>query len=212
MDEKHILDAVKKIRSNENERKEKRTFDQTLDLIVNLKEFDVRRQAFTTFASLPKKFKDKKVIAFFEKESSLVDSIQKENFVQYKDKKDIKKLIRTYDTFIASAKLMPAVATSFGRVLGPAGKMPSPQLGIVPQEEDATVKAMLEKVNTTVKIAVKEPSIKVIVLKFSLSDEDLMQNIVAAYSRIVESLPKGKDNVRNVKIKFTMGAPVQIAL
>ena len=167
MDEKHILDAVKKIRSNENERKEKRTFDQTLDLIVNLKEFDVRRQAFTTFASLPKKFKDKKVIAFFEKESSLVDSIQKENFVQYKDKKDIKKLIRTYDTFIASAKLMPAVATSFGRVLGPAGKMPSPQLGIVPQEEDATVKAMLEKVNTTVKIAVKEPSIKVGVGKFS---------------------------------------------
>ncbi|MEK6872176.1 MAG: hypothetical protein AABX16_04705, partial [Nanoarchaeota archaeon] len=84
LDEKHILDAVQKIRNSENGRTEKRTFDQTLDLIVNLKEFDVRRQAFTTFAQLPKKFKDKKIVAFFEKESKLVSSIQKESFAQYK--------------------------------------------------------------------------------------------------------------------------------
>ena len=212
MDEKNILDAIQKIRKSENERKEKRTFDQTLDLIVNLKEFDARRSAFTTFAHLPKNFKNKKVVAVFKKESKLVDVIQKENFTQYKDKKDIKKLLKHYDNFIASAKLMPSVATSFGRVLGPAGKMPSPQLGIVVLEEDATIKAMLEKVNSTVKIAVKEPSIKLAVGKFSLSDQDLVQNIMAAYNKIIENLPKGKDNVRTSKIKFTMSAPVAISL
>ena len=59
MEEKNILEALKKLRESENQRKEKRKFDQTLDLIINLKEFDLRKQAFSTFVSLPKKFKEK---------------------------------------------------------------------------------------------------------------------------------------------------------
>ena len=107
---------------------------------------------------------------------------------------------------------MPAVATSFGRVLGPAGKMPNPQLGIIPNEEDAVVRNVVEKINATVRIMVKEPSIKVGVGKFSLKDEDLVANIDAVYRRVAEQLPKGKDNIRNIKIKFTMGKPVPISL
>ena len=36
---------------------------------------------------------------------------------------------------------MPVVATTFGRALGPTGKMPSPQLGIVANEDDNSIKA-----------------------------------------------------------------------
>jgi ribosomal protein L1 len=107
---------------------------------------------------------------------------------------------------------MPAVATSFGRILGPVGKMPSPQLGILPNEEEAVVKAIVERVNKSIRIVVKEPSIKVGVARISLDDDKIVENLVAVYGKILESLPKGIDNIRNVKIKLTMSKPVGVDL
>ena len=121
-------------------------------------------------------------------------------------------MIKNYDFFIANAKLMPAVATSFGRILGPVGKMPSPQLGILPNEEEAVVKAIVERVNKSIRIVVKEPSIKVGVARISLDDDKIVENLVAVYGKILESLPKGIDNIRNVKIKLTMSKPVGVDL
>ncbi|MFH1889446.1 MAG: hypothetical protein ABIJ58_01025 [Nanoarchaeota archaeon] len=208
--EEGLTKAVKEIRENESKLKEKRKFDQTVDLIVNLKNFDVKREGFNTFVQLPHKLKDKKVAGFFEKDNKLVDVIKKEEFVKYKEKREIKKLVQKYDNFIANAKLMPAVATAFGRVLGPVGKMPSPQLGIVPVEEDKLIEVVLGKINSAVRVMVKEPSIKVGVAKESLKDEQIVENILTAYNKIVENLPKKEENIRNVKIKFTMGGPVGV--
>jgi ribosomal protein L1 len=56
---------------------------------------------------------------------------------------------------------MPSVAAAFGKVLGPAGKMPSPQLGIVVDESATSIKNLVEKISKSVKLRVKEPSIKV---------------------------------------------------
>ena len=41
---------------------------------------------------------------------------------------------------------MPAVATTFGRVLGPAGKMPTPQLGVLMNENDKAIKELVDKI------------------------------------------------------------------
>ena len=187
-------------------------FDQTVDLIINLKEFDVRRQAFNLFIQVPHKIKDKKIGGFFEKDSKVIDAIRKDNFGKYKERKDIRKLIKSYDFFIANAKLMPAVATSFGRVLGPVGKMPSPQLGILPTEEDAMVEALVKKINSTARIRVKEPSIKVSIGKQSMNTEKIMQNALTVYKKVLDTLPRKIDNVKNVKIKFTMSKPVNVEL
>jgi len=207
--EENFLKAVKKLKE---ENKKERKFDQTIDIIVNLKDFDVRKQAFNVFASVPHKIKDKKIAGFFEKDSELVDAIKKDNFIRYKEKKDIKKLVNSYDFFVSNAKLMPLVATSFGRILGPVGKMPSPQLGVLPNEEEAIVKTVIERINKSVRIRVKEPSIKVGVARLSLTDEQISENLSAVYSRILENLPKKIDNIRNVKIKLTMGKPVEVDL
>jgi len=187
-------------------------FDQTVDLIINLKEFDVRRNAFNLFIQVPNKIKDKKIGGFFEKDSKIVDTIKKTDFVRYKEKKDIRKLIKGHDFFVANAKLMPAIATSFGRALGPVGKMPSPQLGILPNEDEKMIEAVVNKINSTVRIRVKEPSIKVSVGKQSMDSEKIMQNAITVYKKVLETLPRKIDNVKNVKIKFTMSKPVKVEL
>ena len=207
-DEEKFLKAIEKLRTSEK----KVNFDQTVDLIVNLKEFDVRRSAFNLFIQVPNKVKDKKIAGFFEKKYDLIDTIKKDDFVKFKEKKDIKKLIKKYDFFVANAKLMPAVATTFGRILGPAGKMPSPQLGILPSEDEKIIKDIINKINSSVRIIVKEPSIKIGIAKQSLTDEQIMQNAISIYHKILESLPRKKDNVKNVKIKLTMDKPVLVEI
>lgn len=203
---------IKAIETLKADTTKKVNFDQTVDLIINLKEFDVRRQAFSLFIQVPNKIKDKKIAGFFEKESKIITTIKKETFPKYKDKKEIKKLIKNYDYFIANAKLMPAVATSFGRILGPAGKMPNPQLGILLNEEEKTIKDIIEKINSTVKIKIKEPSIKVSIGKQSMENEKIMQNALFVYKKILETLPRKIDNIKNIKIKLTMSKPVKVEL
>lgn len=207
-EEENILKAIKQIRDT----KEKKNFDQTIDMIINLKTFDVRREAFNTFIQLPNKVKDKRIAGFLEKDSKVIRTIKKEEFVAYKEKKDMKKLVKQYDFFIANAKLMPSIATSFGRILGPVGKMPSPQLGIVVNEEDKSIKDIVDRINSSVRVRVKEPVIKIGIGKESLSDDALMKNIQAVYHKLLELLPKKKDNIRNIKIKLTMGKPVAVEL
>lgn len=207
-DEEKFLKAIEKIKATEK----KVNFNQTVDLIVNLKEFDVRKSAFNLFIQVPNKVKNKKIAGFFEKKSDLIDTIKKDDFVKFKEKKDIKKLSKKYDFFVANAKLMPAVATTFGRILGPAGKMPSPQLGILPSEDEKIIKDIIDKINSSVRIIVKEPSIKIGIAKQSLTDEQIMQNAISVYHRILESLPRKKDNVKNVKIKLTMDKPVLVEI
>lgn len=193
-------------------REKERKFDQTVDLIVNLQKFDVKKSNTNLAVSVPHKIKDKKMCAFLDARNKNVDTIIKEDFKDYKDKKSLKKLVEKYDFFIAQASVMPAVATTFGRVLGPAGKMPSPQLGIIVNADDKVINELKERVNNSVKIKIKEASIKVPIGKVSMKDEDIAENILVVYNHILKELPKNKDNIKNIEVKFTMTKPIKIKI
>ena len=105
---------------------------------------------------------------------------------------------------------MPKVATTFGRVLGPVGKMPSPQMGILLNADEKSIADLKEKISTSIKIRVKESSIKLSIGKQSMKDEEIIANIDAIYSEIVKALPRDKENIKNVEIKFTMSKPHKI--
>lgn len=189
-----------------------RKFEQSVDLIVNLKAIDVKREGVNIVLNIPHRVKDKKVCGFLTEKSALIDSVLEPNFSKYKDKKLLKELVKKYDYFVASAKLMPKVATTFGRVLGPVGKMPSPQLGILTQENEAAVKAVLAKIDMSLKVRMKEASIKLIVGKEKMSDEQITENVESIYRGIENALPKKKENVKNVMIKLSMGKPVKVEI
>ena len=201
------MEAIKAIAELRKEKKRK--FDQSVDLVMNLKNFDVRREALNTFIFVPHG-SERKFAAFFTKRNSKVDTITEEDFVKYKDIKDIKKLAKKYDAFLAVAPMMGKVATKFGRVFGPMNKMPSPLSGIVPKEDDVMIDAMIDKMRKAIRIKNKEMSIKISVGHESMSDEDLRDNIDAAIKELIKKLPRGNDNVKNILVKFTMTKPVVV--
>lgn len=202
-----LKEAIKELRKNE-----KRKFVQSIDLIVNLKGIDAKKDNVSTIVNIPNLIKEKKVCGFLTKKSELVKTITQPEFAHFKDKKELKALVKEYDFFIASAKLMPAVATTFGKVLGPAGKMPSPQLGVLINEDDRTVKELLGRISNSIKIRVKEASVKIAVGKESMTDEQIIANIEAVYHGIVNALPTKRENVKNAMIKMTMSKPIKVEL
>ena len=195
----------------EDLRKEKkRNFSQTIDLIINLKKYDVKKNPLNLFVSLPNKIKDKKICAFLETKNDKIETITKEQFKKYTDKNELKKLVKKFDFFIAQASLMPKVATTFGRYLGPVGKMPSPQLGVLIDANEKTINELKEKINSSIKIRTKEASIKLAIGKEDMKDEEIIGNILGVYEAIVKALPRESDNIKNIKIKFTMGKPQKV--
>src|SRR3989339_533506 len=196
-----ITNALKELRK-ENVRK----FDQSVDLIINLQKFDIKRSAVNLFAFVPNKIKEKKIAAFLEGQSDLIDTITKEDFKKYNDKK----LVKKYDFFIAQASVMPKVATTFGRVLGPTGKMPSPQLGIILNADEKTINELKEKINSSIKIRAKESSIKLAIGKQSMKDEAIIENVMSIFNGVLKELPRNMENIKNVELKFTMTKPIKI--
>jgi len=199
-----VDEAIKQLRTEE-----KRKFIQSLDIVVNLQKIDPRKESINTFVSLPHP-PAKKICAFLSKKSPLADTIVKEEFELYKDNKQIKRLAKRYDVFIAAAPLMGAIATKFGRVLGPVGKMPTPQGGVIMQENDINIKAMIEKMSKTTRLRVKEKSIKLSVGREDMSDAQLKENIAAVMADLLNLLPNKKDNIKNIQLKWTMSSPVAL--
>lgn len=191
---------------------EKRKFDQGVDLLISLKGVDPKRDNINTIVNIPHKIKDKRVCGFFTKKNDIVKTVTNVDFPKYKDKKMLKNLVKEFDFFIAVAPLMPSVATTFGKVLGPAGKMPSPQLGILTNESEDSVRNVLDKIAKSIKLRVKEPAVKVSIGKESMSDEEIIANIEAVYGALVNALPIKKDNIKKVMIKLTMSKPVSVEM
>ncbi len=60
-----FVKALQEIRKDADERKIK--FVQSVDLIINLRDFDIKRYSVNAFVTLPHKLRDKKIAGFLEK-------------------------------------------------------------------------------------------------------------------------------------------------
>ena len=208
-----LKDQLKKALEELRRENEKRKFVQSIDLIINLQKFDLKKSSINIFVQVPYKIKDKKICGFLESKNKKIETITKDEFQKYaREKNKLKKLAKNFDFFIAQASLMPAVATAFGRALGPLGKMPSPQLGIIMNVDDKTITELIEKINKSVKIRTKESSIKVAIAKETMKDEEVIENILMVYNAMLKNLPRNKENIKNIEIKLTMSKPKKIII
>jgi len=216
MEKQTILETVKKVR----EISPKRKFNQSFDLIINLTNIDLKKQEqkVDLYYTLPHgKGKNPKICALIDNELSsqakgVFDKIiLKEEFSSYTNKKPIlRRLSEDYDFFIAQANLMGQIASTFGKVLGPRGKMPSPKAGcVIPPS--ANLQAVKEKLQKAIHLETKnEPVLKASIGNELMKDEELVDNIHFIYNQLIHSLPQEKNNIKSFILKLSMGPAVKI--
>ena len=215
MNKKLVLESLKKLR----EINKKREFLQTADLVINLKSIDIKKpgQKVDLFIKLPySKGKENKICALVDHE--LLDqakkyfnkTVLKEEFIKYENKKVQKKFVREFDFFLAQANIMTNVASSFGKTLGPLGKMPNPKSEcIVPPT--ANLEVISGRLRNMVHIQTKNDSVvRSPVGSENMNDEEISENILNVYNSVVRALPQEEANIRNVMIKFSMSNPIKI--
>lgn len=217
MKKEEIINNLKTAR----ESSKKRNFNQTFDLIINLKDINLKNpdEQVDLFLNLPhpigKKIKVCGLVGIELKEESektFEKTIDSEEFIKYaKDKKSIKNLANEYDFFVAQANLMGQIAKTFGRVFGPRNKMPNPKAGcVVPPKTNLS--QLQEKLQTTIRASARTfPVIQVSVGKEDMNNEDIAENILTIYNSVMHALPKEENNISSILIKTTMGKPMRLS-
>ena len=196
-----IKDDIKQLR----EHSKKRNFIQTFDLIINLKNINLKNpeNKISKELVLPHgRGKEIKICIIGEKEQ--INRKKLEELAR--NKKAAKAFSKKYDFFLAEAPLMPIVGKTIGRFLGPKGKMPKP---IAPNVDKAK---LIELAKKSVRISVKtEPTIKCPVGTEQMEDEKIEENIKFVLKNVESMLPKGKSQIKDILLKLTMSKPVKLS-
>jgi large subunit ribosomal protein L1 len=213
MTEQKVLDAIKKAR----EVVKKRNFKQTFDLAINLKSIDLKKpeNKIKAEVKIPHFFKESKIGIIADnllpqtKDLENVVVVRKEQIEAFgKNKKEAKKLARSCRYFLAEAPLMPMIGKALGQVLAPKNLMPLPIPPTTPN-----LKSLVDEKRNVFKIQLKDsPTIHVPVGIEDMKDEEIAENIDMIVKAVLSSLPKGKEQVKNIVIKLTMGKPVKVIL
>jgi large subunit ribosomal protein L1 len=215
MKEEEIIKAI-----GEARKAKPRKFPQSFDLSISLKGVDITKPEHKIDELLTLPFapgKKPRVCALVGRELELEAKqvcdlvLMKEDFEKLAKKpREIRKLARKYDFFLAQVDLMPRIAAIFGKYFGPLGKMPDPKAGCV-VAANAKLSPIIEKLRKSVKLAVKkQPLINCKVGSEQMEDEEIAANIIAVYEAVRKKLPAGDQNIKSMHLKLTMGRSVRI--
>jgi len=191
----------------------KRKFKQSVELIINFKDIDVKKGfAINEVIQLPKTNSPATVCVIAtgdmsqKAKAAKADSvIGNDELTKYEaNKRESRKFINKYDFFLADTKIMPTVGKALGQLLGPRGKMPTP----VPF--NAPIDAFLARFRTSIKVRTRASlSISCKIGDESMENADLATNAFTVVNAIEKKLPNGEKNIKKVLIKTTMGKPVK---
>ena len=195
------------------EETKKRKFTQSVELIINFKDIDVKKGfAINEVVQLPKTSSPATVCVIATGDMSQKAKTAKadvvignEELTKYEsNKRESRKFINKYDFFLADTKIMPTVGKALGQLLGPRGKMPTP----VPF--NASIEAFLARFRTSIKVRTRASlSISCKIGDESMEDADLAINANAVLNAIEKKLPNGEKNIKKIMIKTTMGKPIK---
>jgi len=213
LDQKTIITAIKEVK----EKSKKRKFTQSVELILNLKDIDMKSPEGRIQERIelphPSPEKSNKICVVATGELALKAKRAKADLVIGKDelgglagrKKDLRKIANEYNFFIAEAPLMPRVGKILGTALGPRGKMP------VPVPPTAEISGLIKRYRKMVFVRMRnQPVIRCLVGTESMKEEEIAENVQTVLRAIEGKLKRGMKNIKNVYLKTSMGAPVKI--
>ncbi len=212
MNDKELLAALEQLKE------QKRKFSQSFDMIIALKGLDLRKpdQQVEFFMQVHKTLgKKRKVCALVGPEMAdeakkVFDTTLTVAEFEQLDKKALKRIANEHDFFVGQANIMPKIAATWGRVLGPRSKMPNPKAGcVVPPK--APLQPVYDKLQKTLRISAKKsPNIQVLVGTEDMDLIDVVDNIKTVYDQVVHHLPQERNNIKHVFVKLTMSKPVKV--
>ncbi len=209
VNEKQLAEMIKEAKATDKERK----FKQSIELIMVFKDIDVKKGfSINETIQLPKTNSPAAICVIASGDMGLKAKKAKADKVIDNDeltrlaanKRESRKLINSFDFFLADTKLMPVVGKVLGQLLGPRGKMPTP----VPF--NAPIDSFLERFRSSVRVRVKNSlSMSCKIGDESMEDAELASNAHAVLSGIEKKLPNGDKNIRKILIKTSMGKLVK---
>ncbi len=207
--EAQFAEMIKEAKTSTKERK----FKQSIELIVNFKDIDVKKGfALNEVVQLPKTSSpatvcvmatgDMGLKAKAANADSVIGTEELDKFAT--NKRESRKFINKYDFFLADTQVMPLVGKTLGQLLGPRGKMPTP----VPF--NAPIDTFLSRFRSSIKVRTRASlSVACKIGDMTMDDSDLAINAHAVLSAIEKKLPNGEKNVKRILVKTTMGKPIK---
>ena len=206
------IQAVKQALETAPERK----FTERVDIAFNLKNIDMSQPANRVDEEiiLPNGLGKSIKIAVFAKGDTaqratqagaemILDPEEIENLGD--DKSKARELANDIDFFVSDVAYMPTIAKSLGPVLGPRGKMPEP---LTP---DKNIEDVIKKAKNSIRVRSKDKlTFHLPVGRRDMDAEELAQNVQSVIDRIEHNLEKGKQNIKSVYVKTTMGPAVKV--
>ncbi len=195
----------------------KRNFKQSVELIVVLRDIDVKSPEgrIREIVFMPHKLrKDVKICVAAEGDMALKAKEGGAHLVLTRDdlnkiqgnRKEAKRIAQQCDWVLVRADLMPLVGRILGPALGPRGKVPTP----VPM--NANILELIEKYRRATMIRTKDqPQIMCRVGTEDMDVKEIVDNILAVLSALEGKL-KSIHNIEKIVVKTTMGPPVEVKL
>jgi len=191
----------------------KRNFNQTWDLIINLRSIDFSKpeNRFSGSVFLPHgKGKKTKVCVIADSKvteaKNLGVGVITKDQLSKMTKKEAKKLVQEYDYFLGETTLMALIGKILGPVMGPRGKMPKPF------PPTSNLEGMIKAGEKTLNLNIKTPVIQAAVGNENMKEEEVEENIKSVINFVEGKLPKGKQQIGNIVVKLTMGKAVKVKL
>jgi len=188
----------------------KRNFDQSIDLTIVLKDIDVKKGfSFNEVVHLPNKPSREATVCVVAsgEMGTRARRAEADKIIEVGEldrlstnKKEAKKLAKSYDFFVSDTSVISTVVRSLSQFLGPKGKMPTP----IP--DGAPIESILNRLRSSVRVRVRNQlNVSTKIGDEKMDDKQLTQNASTILSIVEKKLPQGDKNIRNTFVKFTMG-------
>jgi large subunit ribosomal protein L1 len=209
---KTIEDAVRKAISEAPERR----FNESVDLAINLHNIDMSQPANRVDEEiiLPHgRGRSAKIAVFASGETALLAQRAEADLVISPDelnelgddKKRARKIADEYTYFIAETSLMPTIGKKLGPILGKRGKMPLP----LPPNVD--IMPIINRQRNLVKLRSRDRlTFHLAVGSKDMDVQMIAENVEAVTTKLEQTLKDGKQNLKSVYVKTTMGPAVKV--
>lgn len=192
-----------------------RNFTESVEISINLKDVDLSlpRNRIEEEVVLPQgRGRAVKVAIFASGEMAIkardvADLVVAPEEIESlaEDRSRAKEVARSHDFFVAEAPLMPAIGRRLGTILGPRGKMPRP----LPPGGDPV--PVINNLKRAVRVRSRDrPTFHTPVGTRDMEAADLAENLETVLRRVEAHLPRGRNNIRSVYVKTSMGPAVKV--